>query len=431
MSEIKLGSFIDTDNASDIVSDTIGMFKRTLTSVFKEDLFEGKTNFFAVAISNPKQITDAEYTALGFAGAGSKSDKSYKKFKVRITHKRANPHAMLEDPCDITIAADKCAQNALIAAHTTIVTEVNTGVNIGSFVEIKLDKNSDGAYNLQTGHLVTVHQRNETGNTVLNAAVCESVKPYFEFGESYIAAPTITVPNNVDEYAAMYDSSTEIPRKSQHKRFFTLGNERAFTPPFDKWVKALIAAAWDIRQVEVVITDGKRDPVKQQQWHEDWLAGKRAIPASCGLCPNPGKHIPGFAVDMNIHHNGNEINFGSEPRVTSWTDTGLPQIAKELGLTWGGNWTGNGYDPIHFELNPKEWGDRADEILRHNSGRNLDTVDELPEGGMMGTGAGDEVVDDEAPTEVKEAAKSVVFVDQEADSSESAPINPFTGLPYY
>ena len=235
MSDIKLGSFIDTDNASDIVNDTIGIFKRSMTAIFEEDLFNGQSNFKAVIISNPKSISQSEYKALGFPGSDSKSDRGgYKKFKVRITQKKANPHAILEDPCDITKAVDVSSQNSLIAAHTTVVTEVTTGVNIGSYIEIHLNKNSNGTYNLQTGHFIRVIEKNETASTILDAAVCSTIKNYFVYGESYLAAPALTVSSTISEYAARYDSDTTIPRTRNHGPYFTTGNARTLTPPFDK-----------------------------------------------------------------------------------------------------------------------------------------------------------------------------------------------------
>ena len=125
MSGINFGSNFDIDNIGDLISDGFGTFKKVISNLFDADGFGGASTFKAVVISNPVLISQEEASALGYVDNDSSASRDYKKFKVRIVEKGGNPHAVLADPCDISKSASgdqACLQNALVAAHTTIVT---------------------------------------------------------------------------------------------------------------------------------------------------------------------------------------------------------------------------------------------------------------------------------------------------------------------
>ena len=151
------------DNIGDTINDGINLVTQAVSSIFDFDGFPSDGEFSAVVLTNPKEIKFTEYEALGYSSGDIESDNSYYKFKVRIVNKRNNPHAVLEDPCDLSKTEELCQQYGLIASHTTIATRGSPGVNIGSFVTIKLDKLPNDMFNLQTGHLVEVEARNDTG----------------------------------------------------------------------------------------------------------------------------------------------------------------------------------------------------------------------------------------------------------------------------
>ena len=109
MSQIKKGSLLDNYSLPDLVTDPLSGLQKMFQSFFAGDEFNGETDFRAVVISEPKSITETEYKALGGRAPAGKSDQNFKKFKVRITHKTSNPHAMLQDPCDISLAKDVVA----------------------------------------------------------------------------------------------------------------------------------------------------------------------------------------------------------------------------------------------------------------------------------------------------------------------------------
>lgn len=61
--------------------------------------------------------------------------------------------------------------------------------------------------------------------------------------------------------------------------------------------------------------------------------------------PGRSKHCYGLAIDCNLQK-GTTLIKKSTPAAT-WLKSGLPQYAKSLGLTWGGEINGY-YDPVHF-----------------------------------------------------------------------------------
>ena len=298
MSEIKKSQRITHLNFDEILDTTLGGIESIIDNLFGdgEDGFNNQQVFRAVVITNPKTIEPFEYQALGFSGTNNKMDiGTYKKFKVRITHKRKNPHQMLQDPCDITIAADKCEQNALIALHTTVIAESHRGINVGSYVTVRLQKHSSGLYNLQTAELVDVLHVNETGITTLNEKACNSIRTYFTYGEAYEPPPPVEMPSELRRLAELYDI-TNIPGKNTalisgfkpHKAYVNGGPPPAVKAPFDLWVKALIYRAHE-EGLKIQITSGFRDPVAQEELHKAYLRGEKNY-----------QPLVGFALDAVV-----------------------------------------------------------------------------------------------------------------------------------
>jgi hypothetical protein len=64
-------------------------------------------------------------------------------------------------------------------------------------------------------------------------------------------------------------------------------------------------------------------------------------------------HSFGFATDITLIHKetGEEVRMSST--LAKWEETGVPSIARELGLVWGGtftSWGGPSNDSPHFDL---------------------------------------------------------------------------------
>lgn len=65
-------------------------------------------------------------------------------------------------------------------------------------------------------------------------------------------------------------------------------------------------------------------------------------------------HNYGLAIDMQVSKNGKV--WGKATSDADWMQTGIPQLAKSLGLTWGGDNAvfGNYQDAVHFDWRVKK-----------------------------------------------------------------------------
>jgi hypothetical protein len=379
-----LADLFDVDNVGDFINDGVGLLKKTFNSLFDTDMFPADGQFAGVVLTNPVEIPFSEYQALGYTGGDIESDNSYYKFKVRITNKRSNPHAVLEDPCDITKTEEICQQNGLIASHTTIATSGSPGVNIGSFVTIRLNKLPNKSFNLQTGHLVEVLLRNDTGAEILNSDACESMALMFEYGESYSPPPTIIVNSDVKYFAQLYDQTPEIKYKDNHSKKFEAYIKR--NSPFVDYFKALAYLAYERDGTGIFFT-GKAAGVRTQAQQErlrkkfdkDLAAYNAAIARGETAKPpylvgkNLGYHGAALAADINLELTktidtggvtygpgfvgGHKAAFHANTQFSTiegnkilWHASNIVKYAQELGLEWGGNFSR--YDPMHFQYTP-------------------------------------------------------------------------------
>lgn len=88
----------------------------------------------------------------------------------------------------------------------------------------------------------------------------------------------------------------------------------------------------------VILTDGYRTFAEQAQQHEIDPRNPEA---------GQGYHPYGMGIDINAS-NGTTYLRKSTPKQL-WIDSGIPKIAQEMNLRWGGNFS-NYYDPVHFDL---------------------------------------------------------------------------------
>jgi hypothetical protein len=72
--------------------------------------------------------------------------------------------------------------------------------------------------------------------------------------------------------------------------------------------------------------------------------------------PGRSKHNFGMAIDVSFWKNNN--TFKKSTIRTDWLNTGIPEMAMQHGLFWGGNFT-TYYDPIHFEIEKP----KADQLI--------------------------------------------------------------------
>lgn len=88
----------------------------------------------------------------------------------------------------------------------------------------------------------------------------------------------------------------------------------------------------------VIITDGYRTFLEQQKEHEE----EANNPA-----PGHSLHDFGFALDINATNGTSYLRKSSSKE--AWEKTGIPQIAREMGFIWGGDYKSY-HDPVHFDL---------------------------------------------------------------------------------
>jgi hypothetical protein len=94
--------------------------------------------------------------------------------------------------------------------------------------------------------------------------------------------------------------------------------------------------------LQVIATSGYRSWEKQAELHK-----QNPKNASAGN----SSHNYGFALDLNVlDKNGNNILRMATPK-SSWENSGIVRIAKDMGFKWGGDFRGY-YDPVHFYKEP-------------------------------------------------------------------------------
>lgn len=67
--------------------------------------------------------------------------------------------------------------------------------------------------------------------------------------------------------------------------------------------------------------------------------------------PGYSLHNYGLALDLQVSKNG--ITYGKSTSDALWLSTGIPQLAKSMGMRWGGDAFGSYQDAVHFDIEVK------------------------------------------------------------------------------
>lgn len=135
---------------------------------------------------------------------------------------------------------------------------------------------------------------------------------------------------------------------------------KALHPHFQNLARAFVNRAKSKLGLNVFLTSGYRSFEKQQQLYNE--NNKNAKPGY-------SSHNYGFAIDVNVKDkNGNIILLKNTPD-DKWQKSGILDLAKELGLKWGGGGTFGSYnDRVHFFITPN--GKSTTDLLAlHNAGK--------------------------------------------------------------
>jgi hypothetical protein len=94
---------------------------------------------------------------------------------------------------------------------------------------------------------------------------------------------------------------------------------------------------------------------QQIEFNKNGLTVKNAKP---GTSPHESAN-GGLAIDVNLilFMGGSKYSYTKHitkaDNTSVWIDTGVPSLAKELGLLWGGDAFNGYYDPVHFQIVPQ------------------------------------------------------------------------------
>jgi len=127
---------------------------------------------------------------------------------------------------------------------------------------------------------------------------------------------------------------------------------------FLEFLKRVQESGWNI-----IITQSYRTIKEQNELHT--LNNSNAMGGYSA-------HNYGFAIDCNFEKGRLSLKKATDKGI--WICSGIPQIAEECGLRWGGSF-GNYYDPIHFDCVFNGETKRWNNYLIKTYGKDYDTIE--------------------------------------------------------
>jgi len=135
---------------------------------------------------------------------------------------------------------------------------------------------------------------------------------------------------------------------------------KALHPRFQNLARAFVNRAKSKLGLNVFLTSGYRSFEKQQQLYNENHQNAK---------PGYSSHNYGFAIDVNVKDKNGNIILRKNTSDDKWQKSGILDLAKELGLKWGGGGTFGSYnDRVHFFITPN--GKSTTDLLAlHNDGK--------------------------------------------------------------
>jgi len=93
----------------------------------------------------------------------------------------------------------------------------------------------------------------------------------------------------------------------------------------------------------VSLQSAYRSYAHQQRLKKEYAVTKPSVPVS-----SPGNSYHNFGLALDIVLVNGYVTYGHGQTKKEWIATGVPKIASDLGLVWGGDFSN--YDPVHFDL---------------------------------------------------------------------------------
>lgn len=113
---------------------------------------------------------------------------------------------------------------------------------------------------------------------------------------------------------------------------------------FEQLIAAIQAKGYDVKVNSSYRSFARQNEIKNN-------------PKDSSYDPNAGApglsyHNYGMALDLQVSKNGK--NYGKTTSDAEWLSTGIPQLAKSMGMRWGGDAFGSYQDAVHFDYPIKD-----------------------------------------------------------------------------
>jgi len=133
-------------------------------------------------------------------------------------------------------------------------------------------------------------------------------------------------------------------------------------PKFRNLARAFVNRAKNKLGLTVFLTSGYRTFAEQQvQYNANHYNAK----------PGYSSHNYGFAIDVNVKDKNGKLILAKNTPDDKWQKSGILDLAKQLGLKWGGGGTFGSYnDRVHFFITPN--GKSTQELLAEHDKGNVD-----------------------------------------------------------
>jgi hypothetical protein len=144
---------------------------------------------------------------------------------------------------------------------------------------------------------------------------------------------------NSDDSKDWFDKNTKW-YKDEHTR----GIVNKLHPKFRNKIAQFFTKMERDLSLSAYATSGYRTFAEQEELHKQNSANAK---------PGYSSHNFGFAIDINVKDKDGKIFLLKNSSDKKWNDSKVVDLAKDLGLSWGGGGAfGSYHDPVHFYIKP-------------------------------------------------------------------------------
>jgi len=133
--------------------------------------------------------------------------------------------------------------------------------------------------------------------------------------------------------AAAIGGGSRVELSEDQEYFLSILHPKA-RAKFRKFTINAKKMGWDVIFTSTYRTFAKQQQLKQQN--------------SQNASPGYSYHNYGLAIDINIR-NQEGVQMKKASAKSAWESTGIPQMGRDLGFVWGGDFA-TYHDPVHFDM---------------------------------------------------------------------------------